>query len=183
MDTQQLAGVCRKYGPSLGPLPPDIDGILLLWAISGVESSFGRNLTPRHEPAYDVGGRYATHPPIPHLLQQYGRAAACSYGPWQLMLPYAGGCSPTDMDDPDKAALATVSFLNADLRRFQPATLDIIGAIWNAGHPRDDPAYTGKLEASYAVPIPDETPVVVPDVAPVVDPDETPAAPDETPST
>ena len=73
---QQIADACLAYGPQLTELPYGVDGAQLLWALSGNESSFGANCTPRYEPAYDVGGRYADA----DLLARFGRAAACSYG-------------------------------------------------------------------------------------------------------
>jgi len=150
----QVAGACREHGPEVGPLPDGVDGTQLLWAMSGVESSFGADCNPRHEPAFDVGGIYGSHAPMPDLLKFYGSpAAACSYGPWQIMLANAPGCAPDDFDDIDHAASATVSFLNQQLRRFSPQSLEEIGEVWNAGHITPDPGYTKKLEAAYAVPI------------------------------
>ena len=153
---QQIAQVCRQLGPSVGPLPNGIDGAQLLWALSGNESSFGLNCTPRHEPGYDVGGRYATHSPMPELRMQFGRAAACSYGPWQLMLAFAGGHSPNDMSDLLTAANATIVFLNCDLRRFETKieALCDIGEVYNAGHVCPDLDYTTKLDTNYLVPMP-----------------------------
>lgn len=132
--TSQVAAQCSVYGPQLTPLPGGVDGIKLLWAISGNESSFGANVTPRHEPAYDVGGIYSHNSPMPELLSKYGAAAACSYGPWQLLLANAPDYAPTDFADIGKSAQATVSFLNSLLRRFKPQNLAQIGSCWNAGH-------------------------------------------------
>ena len=146
--------MCRKYGPQVGPLPFGVDGQQLLWAMAGVESSFGTNCTPRHEPAFDVDGKYGHNPPMPALLEKYGSpAAASSYGPWQVMLCNAGGLGPADFDDIDKAAHASVAYLNLALRRFRPSDLDEIGECWNAGSIKPDPEYTTKLSKNYAVPM------------------------------
>ena len=154
---QQIASACQAYGSQVGPLPANIDGAQLLWAIAGNESSFGANCTPRHEPAYDEGGRYADEA----LLAQFGSAAAYSYGPWQIMFV---NCPPNyipeDMNDLDKAAVATLLFLNRQLNRFRPSTLELIGAIWNGGNPGalqrpEVQVYADRLERNYAVPLPE----------------------------
>jgi hypothetical protein len=151
---QQIAAMCREYGPELGPLPAGVDGVQLLWALAGVESSFGYDTTPRHEPAYDRGGRYATHAPMPLLLAKYGSAAACSYGPWQVMLcNFPAGTTIAAASDLETAAKATVIFLNILLRHWHPTDLDDIGECWNAGHITPDPAYTSKLDKAYATPL------------------------------
>jgi hypothetical protein len=150
-----LAAVCRRCGPSVGPLPPNVDGAQLLWALSGVESSFGKDCTPRHEPAYDVGGTYAKHYPVNVLLSRYGAAAACSYGPLQLMLCNAPlTFSPSSFDDLSLAMQASVAFLNGLLRHWKPQSLDEIGECWNAGHETPDPEYTERLTRSYSVQMP-----------------------------
>lgn len=151
----QIADACRAYGPQLTELPYGVDGVQLLWALSGNESSFGANCTPRYEPAYDVGGRYADA----DLLARFGRAAACSYGTWQIMFVNCPpNYVPSDMNDLDKAAVATVLFLNRQLNRFRPSTLRSIGAIWNGGNPGalqrpEVQVYADRLERNYAVPL------------------------------
>ena len=140
--TYTIVALCQKYGPSL-KLPPGIDGAKLLYALAGNESSFGANCTPRHEPAYDVGGHYADSSVCRPLLAQFGSAAACSYGPWQLLLANAPQCTPTElMSDADAACAATVAFLNSyvlGLRKAQ--TVAQIAEIYNSGclsqHPAD----------------------------------------------
>lgn len=155
-----IAAQCRISGPQLRPLPDGVDGAQLLWAISGNESSFGANCTPRHEPAFDVGGVYGDGAVMRPLLVKYGAAAACSYGPWQLMFANApAGWEPDDLSDLPKAARATVLFLNRLLVRFQPSTLAGIGECWNAGHPMTVPPpgvarYVAELAKNYAVPMP-----------------------------
>jgi hypothetical protein len=160
---QQIAAACAQYGPELLNLPPGVTGPQLLWAISGNESSFGANCTPRHEPAYDVGGPYGDGAVMKPLLALYGSAAACSYGPWQIMFcNVASGWTPTDLEDLDKAAQATVAFMNVEFSRFKPASLAEIGECWNAGHPIRPPsmpsppvaAYVHELVGNYATVMP-----------------------------
>ena len=108
---QEIAAQCRISGPQLIGLPAGIDGAQLLWAISGNESSFGANCTPRHEPAYDVGGRYGSNAVMVPLLTEWGSAAACSYGPLQLMFCNApAGATPSDFDDLPTAFKYSVAY-------------------------------------------------------------------------
>lgn len=158
---QQIAAQCRLSGPGVGPLPDGVDGVQLLWAISGNESSFGADCTPRHEPAFDVGGVYGDGPVMKSLLNRFGSTAAWSYGPWQILFanaPY--GYVPGDLNDLDKAARATVAQLNRFLIRFRPSGLAGIGECWNAGHTMNIPTkgvarYVAELVKNYAVPMPE----------------------------
>jgi len=134
VDPTTIRYLCVKYGPLL-LLPPGIDGAALMWAIAGRESTFGRDTTPRHEPAYDVGGIYALNPSQAALLTRYGRAAACSYGPWQVMLVNCGNMTPSDLDDPEKAARACVFHTNGYVLCTQnAATVEQIAQTYNSGN-------------------------------------------------
>lgn len=131
---EEVARACRAWGKMLW-VPPGIDCIRLLWALSGNESSFGLNATPRHEPAYDVGGAYAKNPEQAALLATYGSSGACSYGAWQLMLVNcAQGTSPDDMERVDRCALETVRFINARILKGEGATtIAEIAEAYNSG--------------------------------------------------
>ena len=156
---QQIADMCRVYGPQLTNLPSGIDGAQLLWAISGNESSFGENCAPRHEPAFDVSGIYGGTPAMRPLLAAYGSAAASSYGPWQILFCNCpAGYSPSYGDDLDKAAQATVRYLNMLLARWTCSSLADVGECWNAGHPMLNPSagvarYVHDLAGNYAMPM------------------------------
>jgi len=156
---QQVADQCRIFGPQLTGLPPGIDGAQLLWAMSGNESSFGANCTPRHEPAFDVGGVYETA--MMPLLRKFGSAAACSYGPLQLMFANApSSATPSDFEDIKKAFTYSIDFLHLLLGKWKPRNLTEIGECWNAGHPMESfsapvAAYVQELTANYQVPMPE----------------------------
>ena len=56
---QLLGQLCHANGPALELAESvdtsngkPIDGVRLLWALCGVESSFGANMAPRHEDVY-----------------------------------------------------------------------------------------------------------------------------------
>ena len=157
---KQVADQCRISGPDLAGLPRGVDGAQLLWAMAGNESSFGVNCTPRHEPAFDVGGVYGSSPAMVSLLAKFGTAAACSYGPLQMMFCNAApGTKPSDFDDIQTAFRLSVDFLNRQLKHWRPSSLEDIGEMWNAGRPLINPspgvrAYTRRLAENYAKPLP-----------------------------
>lgn len=160
---QDVADACRRHCVDVRPeLVDGYDAAQLLWAICGNESSFGVDCTPRHEPAFDVGGTYAKAPAQVALLEKFGRAGACSYGPMQVLLVNApNGYAPADFDDLDKAVAAGVYALNMLLSRNHPKTLAEIAACYNAGHvpsgawPTGVARYANSLTVHYADPMPE----------------------------
>jgi hypothetical protein len=151
----QVADKCTEYGAQLVGLPAGVTGPQLLWAMSGNESRFGSNCTPRHESAYDFGGKYQ----FGNLdnLHKYGSPAAYSYGPWQIMFCNASAYTPDSLAlFISVAALATTSYLNKQIAHFKPTTLAQIGSIWNGGNPSailEEAAvqqYAAELEKNYA---------------------------------
>jgi len=157
----QIAVQCRISGPNLKSLPSSVDGIKLLWGLSGNESSFGIDCIPRYEPAYDIGGIYGDNQVMVPLLVKYGRAAACSYGPWQILFANAEsyGYTPDDLSDLSKVTQTTVSYLNFLLVRFKPTSLTGIGECWNAGHTMSIPPpgvarYVTDLVKNYSIVMP-----------------------------
>ncbi len=152
---EALAVACRQFGAQVGPLPLGVDGAQLLWALAGVESSFGSNCQPRHEAAYDAGGHYAAFAPMPNLLSRFGEAAACSYGPWQLLMCNAPlTYAPVSFDNLTLCAQPSVHLLNHKLIVFKPQSLGQIGECWNTGRICKDPDYEAKLIAAYGVELP-----------------------------
>lgn len=160
---QQIADACRRQAAKLdATLLDGYDAARLLWAICGNESSFGHDCTPRHEPAYDMGGTYAKAPTQAALLVKFGSHGACSYGPMQVMLVDAPfGTAPIDFDDLDKAIAAGAFALNRLLRANKPTTMAQIGACYNGGHvpkgiwPDGIRRYADELIRNYAEPMPD----------------------------
>lgn len=139
--SSDVLALCQMYGPLLST-PEGIDGRKLMWAIAGNESSFGKNDTPRHEPAYDTGGRYAGNPTQKELLKAWGRKAAYSYGPWQMLPVNTPGFTPDELSsDDEKCALAFVGFFNRYIIGVHhAATFNEICQTYNAGHFSPDPA-------------------------------------------
>lgn len=153
---EEVISLCLKYGPLLR-VPDALKGSQLMAAIASNESSLGANCGPRHEPAYDVGGAYAGNPTQAALLREYGSAAACSYGPWQVMFINCPGYSPQELETcVDDCARAFVAYFNSYVIKTRNAqTLDEIGQVYNAGHISENPAlgvvrYVSDLTRAYA---------------------------------
>ena len=94
-------------------------------------------------------------------MQKYGNKAACSYGPWQMMLcNFSEGTDPDDLiANPENAAADTVAFIKRELEHFSPNSLGAVGSMWNAGHPLTNPSpgvqkYMQQLSKNYNVPMP-----------------------------
>jgi hypothetical protein len=141
----ELAEICQQHGSLLQPYLSDctdpdgkmLDGPKLLWAMSGRESSFGQDMKPRHEPAYDVGGVYwKLSQEVKDGCALYGHDFACSYGPLQVLAVNTKGWTPEEMGkDPFAALEAACMFLkNYVLGRKRAHTLAEICQCWNGGH-------------------------------------------------
>jgi hypothetical protein len=122
----------------------------LLRAIADVESSYGRNSNPRHEPAYCRGGKYFDKLDT----ELYGCAAHCSYGPWQIMYPVARELgftgAPEELANPETNCLYAVRYLNA--RASEAKTVEDIARCYNGGNINAKAvpqSYIDKLTAAY----------------------------------
>jgi hypothetical protein len=143
MDTVPTATVialCAQYGLLL-KTPAGVDGVVLMQAIAANESTTGANCKPRYERSYDEGGVNAENEQIP-LLEQYGKAAAYSYGPWQMMPCNATGYSPAELyADPEACAQAFVGFFNRYvIGHWKASTVEQIGQVYNHGSPTSHPS-------------------------------------------
>jgi hypothetical protein len=155
-----IAALCRKHGT--GVLVPvkwqgtPLDRTKLLWAIAGVESSFGLNSVPRHEPGYCYGGRYFDR----ERTHEWGCLAHCSYGPWQVMFPHFPlGVSPLSlMWDTDGSIAAeicirgAIDVLNNAIARGVD-TFGGIAVVYNG--PVDEATYSAHLGLCYDRPMPE----------------------------
>jgi len=160
-----IAALCRKHAPDL--LTPakwqgtPLDKVRLLWGLSGVESSFGLNCTPRHEPGYCYGGRYFNT----FTSKSWGCLAHCSFGPWQVMFAnFPIGVSPlslvweTDGRVPAEVCiLGAMRVLNGVIGRGASNLSDLV--IGYNG-PANEPEYSARLSDCLDRPMP-ETPATV----------------------
>ncbi len=157
--TIDVLAACAKFGQVL-KIPAALDGERVSIAIAAVESgggdvrALGHDCGPRYEKSYDIGG-HNCNAAQQALIRRYGRAACCSYGPWQTMLINCPGYSPAELEtDLEKCARCFVSHFNSYVAGFKPSTLRDIGQIWNAGHKSVNPApgvvaYCNELEKAY----------------------------------
>lgn len=126
---------CNNYALLL-PAMDDVDPARLLAALAMNESSLGANCGPRHEPAWDVGGAYGSDPQQAKLLSLYPYAAACSYGPWQIMYYNAAGYTPSELNsDLSMVTRATIGYLSRQIAHWKITTVQAVGEMWNWGHP------------------------------------------------
>lgn len=155
-----IANLCTRFGAAL-KVPSTIDGARLLWALSGNESSFGLNCSPRHEAGYCHGGKYFDKA----LTALWGCLAHCSYGPWQVMYVNIskGNLSPLDVAvKPELVANSAVQFINSRIIGLEKAaTVEEIAEAYNSGDWRDElhpnkvipEKYIADLAKHYTVPI------------------------------
>lgn len=133
----------------------DLNGVL--WALGGVESSFGKFAhQPRFEKAFARGGRYFDK----DLDAKFGDASAMSYGPWQVMFVNAyrvtgGFVAPDELRGMTHAAqVATVLWLDNAVLDRGARTIREIADAWNTGSHRDSilpaPEYLERVERFYA---------------------------------
>ena len=132
-----------------------LDKMKLLWGLSGVESSFGANCTPRHEAGYCHGGRYFDQ----DRSRQWGCLAHCSFGPWQVMYAnFPASVSPVSLvwesDGRVAAQLcrnAAIDLLNRIIGRGAKSLGEIV--IGYNG-PGNEEVYSARLEKCMAETMP-----------------------------
>lgn len=165
----EVALACRAWGPQLKPyVPAPLDPVQLMWAFANKESTHDHEgffgCEPRFEPAYFGSGWYARQPPMPALIEAYGKDAAKSYGPWQVMFCNAAKWRPEDFKYLDICAESFVTYLSNRCRIHRPANLDEFGQLYNGGHIVAKPAlpnaqvleYCHHLNEWYKIAIPEE---------------------------
>jgi len=154
---QLLGQLCHANGPALELAESvdtsngkPIDGVRLLWALCGVESSFGANMAPRHEPSWDKGGAlYTASTDLQEYIAKYPYDGACSYGPLQVMAYNLQPYTPEQLAaDPALTFAASIKFFNHYvIEHWKDKTLHDICDTWNGGNPKAkiSPAYTTTL--------------------------------------
>lgn len=142
-----------ELGSRLVDWPEGINGFAVLWAIGGVESSFGTRAVPKFEKAYSYGGKYQNL----DLLRKHGDLAACSLGPWQIMYPNVyqityGEVNPLHMYEPTTALLVTAIWMQKNIIGKGAKTIEEIADAWNSGSHRDSfipTEYIAKVKSIY----------------------------------
>lgn len=100
-------------------LPEGIHAFCFLKALTGQESSFGKNDKPRFEPAYAPGGLYyQKNKLLKELYLLYGPLISMSYGAFQMMYPtalqygFSKALSPLELWDASISGFYVVQYLN-----------------------------------------------------------------------
>jgi hypothetical protein len=160
-----IASLCRKHAAEVRwkGTPLDLDGkVRLLWGIAGVESSFGVNCQPRHEPGYCYGGKYYK----PYSSKVWGCLAHCSYGAWQVMFPnLPEGVSPMSLIWMADGVLASELCLHGAITVLNRAIADgaasLADIVTHYNGPADEESYAARLVDCMDKSMPQEPGVVV----------------------
>jgi hypothetical protein len=149
---EQVEAACQQYGPEVRcALLKDssgrvLNGARLLYALAMQESSLGTDCGPRFEPGYWDGDE--SRDPIQAALNtKYGKAAAMSYGPWQVMYVNCATLGAPEVIDSNLGLCATaaVDFVNTYVIASQHATnLQEVARIYNSGN-KTEPMTLGVL--------------------------------------
>lgn len=151
-----LRQLIQKHASKLNLQNSNVDPAVLLAALAFCESSFGKNTTPRVEPAYLPGGRYFQAKHVQQAYKKYGQAAAASYGPWQVLyitaleLGFTG--SPQELAEPETNLEYAIKYINQRILRRGAKTVAQIADGYNSGNFNDSNvphSYIRKLVRAY----------------------------------
>jgi len=114
------------------------EGDVLLATIAFCESDFGRNNRPRVEAGYCPGGRYyRLSAALRRAYSIYGKAAASSWGPWQIMFLSAleSGFlgAPRELAAPAVSIGPVIAYCNHRILRWEGVTVAEFADAYNSG--------------------------------------------------
>ena len=139
-----LRDTCHAVAPlltlTLEPFEGEaVDPARLLWALAGVESTYGRDREfARLEPSYQPRGvMYVRSPGVRALWSRYGALAACSWGSWQMMTSTARDLGHTGAPWELTADQVLAPLVVRYLVRKAPERLDQVFDCYNSGSYRD----------------------------------------------
>lgn len=132
----EIISLIKQYAPSLA-IPFGEDAKSFLYALCGVESSFGENSVLRYEYAYGPGGiYYSRSKELKFQYSKYGALASCSYGPWQILfintlqLGYQG--HPLSLWDGAISLPFVIKYLN-QAKGNGANSIELLAASYNGG--------------------------------------------------
>lgn len=146
--TQSVIDACKEFGPQLnGCVTHDgqpVDGVRLLWAIAGNESSFGQQREfVKYEPGYLPSGYYYRNSiDIKGQFRRWGVLASSSFGSFQIMYQTAREVGYKDhpillQNDKICAQWATTLILKRFVKAQHAETLRDIFDAYNSGNSHD----------------------------------------------
>lgn len=142
-----LRDICKTAGVALNGLVTHngqpVDGGLLLWAISGNESTFGRRREfVKHEAGYLPDGRYYRRSPtLRQAYMKYGVLASSSFGSFQIM--HATACElgfnahPIELQDDEVCAHYAIKLIRERIIKSGATTLRDVLDAYNSGSWKD----------------------------------------------
>jgi hypothetical protein len=149
----KLRKIIQTAAPVLGV--SFADPLRVLGALAEVESSFALCNRPRHERAFDFGGRYANE----ELCKRWGAWAACSYSSFQIMFPVAVELgfdpkrSPVDLWDDEIAIHFVVEYIRKRILARGITKIENLASVYNTGMPCDlhavRPIYVDRFLKAY----------------------------------
>jgi len=135
-----IAAACALYGARVPLLPAGVDPAQLMWAVANNESIHHDShpdrlfCDPRFEPAWYLGGGLC-NPEQQQYCDLYGRDAASSFGPWQVMFWHCHGAyKPAEFVELDPCAALYLMFMQKMMPYQRPPTLEAIFQMYNCGH-------------------------------------------------
>lgn len=130
--------LCKFHSIEL-KLPSSIDPVNFMLALSGVETSFGRNNVPRFELGYSKSSlAYKRSDILKEGYETWGDLCAQSYGPWQVLwvvarqYGYHPDANPLELTHGVVSAPYVVEHLN-NFAKYQAKTLEDYYAAYNGG--------------------------------------------------
>lgn len=139
-EPEVLKALIRAQAPALDLAGTGFEGEVVLAALLCCETDFWHPKwrQPRVEAAYLPGGAYYRRSlAVRTAYRKYGKAAAASWGPWQLMYPTAHELGfrarPLDLADAAVSLPYVVEYLNRRVFCWTPLDLGDIADGYNSG--------------------------------------------------
>lgn len=149
-----LRRIIVENAPSIKDRMPWGDPARLLGAIATVESAFGKYNVPKHERAFDFGGRLFNR----ELWLKWGSIQACSFSSWQIMFPVAVELGfdknrhPCELSDDSIAIHWVIEYLKKRVFDRGAKTIREVADAYNSGSFKDSIVpfeYIGKVIQAY----------------------------------
>lgn len=133
----EILSLIKQYASDL-KMPEGGDPKAFLWALCGIETSYGEQAVCKVEYAYGPGGLYyQKNEGLKFQYAKYGSLASNSYGPWQIMfiraveLGYNG--HPLCLWDGAISLPLVIKHLNGGFSK-GASTIQLLAACYNGGY-------------------------------------------------
>ena len=149
-DQGKLRTLILNYAPGLNIAWAE--PVALLATLAEIESAFGLLALPKHEPAFDYGGKFCNH----ELWLRWGAWSACSYSSFQIMfvtaheLGFTG--SPVHLCDDETAIHWVLEYIRKRIIDRGCTSIEQFADAYNSGSFKDSfvpTEYVQKFVAIY----------------------------------